>query len=146
MDETNKELETTDVLINGVINGKFKTGFYALPSPNDDVSAEITEDLRRAVREVWDERLRRSLQFPNHTCTNIGRGIQFEPEIPTPRPLPFSYYSWVYGGTCAVNPQPEPEKPTVIGDTTCRFNARSRYIRCAVNPSGDCKECPHYKK
>ena len=33
----------------------------------------------------------------------------------------------------------------VIGDFTCRFNARSNYIRCAVNPSGPCQECPHYQ-
>ena len=31
----------------------------------------------------------------------------------------------------------------LIGDITCRFNARSPYMRCAVNPSGPCKECCH---
>jgi hypothetical protein len=33
----------------------------------------------------------------------------------------------------------------LIGDITCRFNARSAYIRCAVNPSGPCQECHHYE-
>lgn len=33
-----------------------------------------------------------------------------------------------------------------IGDTTCRNNAHSPYIRCAINPSGPCKECSHYEK
>jgi hypothetical protein len=33
----------------------------------------------------------------------------------------------------------------LIGDIPCRFNARSSYIRCAVNPSGPCQECPHYE-
>jgi len=33
----------------------------------------------------------------------------------------------------------------LIGDSTCQFNARSAYIRCAVNPSGPCKECPYYQ-
>ena len=33
----------------------------------------------------------------------------------------------------------------LIGDITCRFNARSAHIRCAVNPSGPCKECPYYE-
>lgn len=28
-----------------------------------------------------------------------------------------------------------------IGDTSCKFNARSLYIQCAVNPSGDCETC-----
>ncbi|UBF27728.1 DUF6464 family protein [Kovacikia minuta CCNUW1] len=33
----------------------------------------------------------------------------------------------------------------MFGDLTCRFNARSPYLRCAVNPSGPCKECPYYE-
>lgn len=33
----------------------------------------------------------------------------------------------------------------LIGDITCRFNARSSYIRCAVNPCGLCEECPYYE-
>ncbi|HEY9617932.1 MAG TPA: DUF6464 family protein [Microcoleaceae cyanobacterium] len=32
-----------------------------------------------------------------------------------------------------------------LGDNTCRFNARSAYLRCAVNPSGPCQECPYYE-
>lgn len=33
----------------------------------------------------------------------------------------------------------------LIGDLTCRFNARSTHLRCAVNPSGPCKDCPYYE-
>ncbi len=33
----------------------------------------------------------------------------------------------------------------LIGDISCRFNARSPYIRCAVNPEGPCEECRHYE-
>ncbi|MBD3881668.1 hypothetical protein IFO70_07870 [Phormidium tenue FACHB-886] len=33
----------------------------------------------------------------------------------------------------------------MIGDLTCRFNARSSYIRCAVNPIGPCQTCSHYQ-
>lgn len=33
----------------------------------------------------------------------------------------------------------------MIGDLTCEFNARSRYIRCAINPSGPCETCSHYQ-
>ena len=33
----------------------------------------------------------------------------------------------------------------LIGDKTCRFNAHSIYIRCAVNPEGPCEQCPHYE-
>ncbi len=33
----------------------------------------------------------------------------------------------------------------MIGDLTCQFNARSSYLRCAVNPMGDCKLCAQYQ-
>jgi hypothetical protein len=33
----------------------------------------------------------------------------------------------------------------LIGDISCRFNAHSPYIRCAVNPEGPCKECRYYE-
>ncbi|MGV0027797.1 DUF6464 family protein [Phormidesmis priestleyi] len=34
----------------------------------------------------------------------------------------------------------------VLGDVTCRFNAHSELIRCAVNPAGLCEQCQHYEK
>lgn len=34
----------------------------------------------------------------------------------------------------------------LIGDISCRFNARSGYIRCAVNPSGPCQGCRYYEQ
>ena len=33
----------------------------------------------------------------------------------------------------------------VIGKISCKYNARSPYIRCAVNPSGCCEDCRHYE-
>lgn len=33
----------------------------------------------------------------------------------------------------------------IIGDFTCRFNARSNYLRCAVNPLGPCEGCSAYE-
>lgn len=33
----------------------------------------------------------------------------------------------------------------VIGKISCKYNARSPYIRCAVNPSGSCEDCRHYE-
>ena len=33
----------------------------------------------------------------------------------------------------------------LIGDITCQYNARSTYIRCAVNPVGPCEECRSYQ-
>ena len=32
-----------------------------------------------------------------------------------------------------------------IGDISCQYNAHSPYMRCAVNPSGPCKNCSHYQ-
>jgi hypothetical protein len=34
----------------------------------------------------------------------------------------------------------------LIGDISCKFNARSRHIRCAVNPEGPCQGCRHYEQ
>ena len=34
----------------------------------------------------------------------------------------------------------------VIGDITCRFNARSPYLRCAENPMGPCQDCRAYEE
>lgn len=33
----------------------------------------------------------------------------------------------------------------LIGDISCQFNARSAYIRCAINPTGPCQECRYYQ-
>lgn len=33
----------------------------------------------------------------------------------------------------------------LIGDLGCEFNARSPYVRCAVNPLGPCKGCRAYQ-
>ncbi|PSO50829.1 MAG: hypothetical protein BRC40_10965 [Cyanobacteria bacterium QH_8_48_120] len=33
----------------------------------------------------------------------------------------------------------------VIGDASCRFNANSEIIRCAVNPEGPCQGCRFYE-
>lgn len=32
-----------------------------------------------------------------------------------------------------------------IGDLTCEYNARSNYLRCAINPEGPCQCCAYYK-
>ncbi|NJO40963.1 MAG: hypothetical protein HC865_10000 [Cyanobacteria bacterium RU_5_0] len=33
----------------------------------------------------------------------------------------------------------------VLGDATCRYNAHSELVRCAVNPIGPCKTCRFYE-
>ncbi|MEM7726925.1 MAG: DUF6464 family protein [Cyanobacteria bacterium P01_A01_bin.45] len=34
----------------------------------------------------------------------------------------------------------------IIGDASCKYNARSEIIRCAVNPDGPCESCDRYEK
>jgi hypothetical protein len=36
-------------------------------------------------------------------------------------------------------------EPHSIGDVGCKWNARSPYIRCAINPSGECQGCKDYE-
>ncbi|GAB4238320.1 MAG: hypothetical protein Kow0049_24880 [Stanieria sp.] len=36
-------------------------------------------------------------------------------------------------------------KKFFVGDVSCRYNAHSPYIRCAVNPGGPCQDCIHYQ-
>ncbi len=33
----------------------------------------------------------------------------------------------------------------VVGDASCRLNAHSELIRCAVNPDGPCQDCRFYE-
>jgi Family of unknown function (DUF6464) len=33
----------------------------------------------------------------------------------------------------------------LIGDISCKFNARSGYLRCAINPNGPCQDCRYYE-
>lgn len=33
----------------------------------------------------------------------------------------------------------------ILGDVSCRFNARSELLRCAVNPAGPCEQCRFYE-
>lgn len=34
----------------------------------------------------------------------------------------------------------------VIGEATCRYNALSELIRCAVNPNGPCNACRYFEQ
>lgn len=39
----------------------------------------------------------------------------------------------------------QPSTPPDIGDCLCKYNARSPYLRCAVNPSGPCDGCKSFE-
>ena len=81
----------------------------------------------RKAKERWQMRLRRA-QLPN------------------------SYYrerlhSDLYGESHSLyNDRRRPVTKYFIGDTNCINNARSPYIRCAINPEGPCDECVHFEK
>jgi hypothetical protein len=34
----------------------------------------------------------------------------------------------------------------IVGNASCRYNARSEIIRCAVNPEGPCESCRYYER
>ncbi|NES03072.1 MAG: hypothetical protein F6K22_09530 [Okeania sp. SIO2F4] len=54
-----------------------------------------------------------------------------------------------YRQRTAISNQPEQQYIEgvgyIIGDLTCKFNARSSQVRCAVNPLGPCKGCRDYQ-
>lgn len=39
-----------------------------------------------------------------------------------------------------------PRSNPFIGDITCIHNARSPYLRCAINPQGPCQNCTDYRQ
>ena len=43
------------------------------------------------------------------------------------------------------SPQPIDPLTGTIGDLSCRYNARSALLRCAINPLGPCETCSHYE-
>ncbi|MEB3275768.1 MAG: DUF6464 family protein [Cyanobacteriota bacterium] len=66
----------------------------------------------------------------------------------------YQYRGGCYQLACValqVKPQVQPadaqrwRQQWVIGDPSCRFNARSPLLRCAVLPDGPCQHCSHYE-
>lgn len=44
-----------------------------------------------------------------------------------------------------LNFPPQLQNQSYIGDISCKFNARSPHLRCAINPDGPCDGCVHYQ-
>lgn len=67
------------------------------------------------------------------------------------------HYQYKVGGYCLskislfVQSAPKPTERSmidgrwVLGDSSCRFNARSEILRCAVNPGGPCAGCRYHE-
>jgi Family of unknown function (DUF6464) len=47
--------------------------------------------------------------------------------------------------TLSTNYAPGETGAYFLGDSTCRFNAQSAFLRCAVNPCGSCPDCSSYE-
>ncbi|MEL7038840.1 MAG: DUF6464 family protein [Cyanobacteria bacterium J06592_8] len=70
--------------------------------------------------------------------------------------VPFSTVGTTAAADLAVNPWRRANLPPdaqyvegvgyLIGDISCEYNARSSYIRCAVNPDGPCQDCRFYQR
>ncbi len=73
---------------------------------------------------------RRSSQIPTGRFRSLDPTMPLSYRLAQPRPLDLHYVEGI---------------GHMIGDLTCQFNARSSYIRCAVNPLGDCKTCLQYQ-
>ncbi len=65
-----------------------------------------------------------------HQLSNIGMGVAVTPWRRSDLPPDAQYVEGV---------------GYLIGDITCQYNARSSYLRCAVNPSGPCQDCRFYR-
>ena len=61
------------------------------------------------------------------------------------RRLAFANNSNHFSNHCYGDRGVEPER-YFIGDISCRYNAHSPYLRCAVNPHGSCEQCSYYEQ
>jgi len=82
------------------------------------------QQLRAAMRRSAERR------FAPGLPSGISRETSLGNRLPDPRPADHRYVEGV---------------GYMIGDLSCQFNARSSYLRCAVNPMGDCKTCSQYQ-
>lgn len=82
-------------------------------------------DLEGQTYAVLERRHRYQLKAGRYRLHKISLYVQSAP--------PPSERSWVGGRW-------------VLGEATCRFNALSELIRCAVNPAGPCTGCRYYER
>ena len=83
------------------------------------------------AKKRWQTRLRRSQINAYHHRSYRNRQYRF-----------YSHSS----GYDSLRDRRRPVTKYFIGDTSCINNARSPYIRCAINPDGPCDACRHYEK
>lgn len=79
------------------------------------------------------------------TQARLRRAMTFTPRVRTQR---------LYTTTIPSESPTQPQRDRyylegvgyLIGDISCRFNARCGYLRCAVNPHGPCQDCRYYEE
>lgn len=79
--------------------------------------------VQRRVKQRWQSRLRRTRTMNFYQYHQRSPGANYRHDYSQQRGTKY-----------------------FIGDPTCRNNAHSPYIRCAINPSGPCEDCSHYEK
>ncbi|MEM8827854.1 MAG: DUF6464 family protein [Cyanobacteria bacterium P01_G01_bin.19] len=83
----------------------------------------------RQAKERWQTRLRRAQLSSGYSRDRPRRDI------------------YQYGqDSSSEGDRRRPISKYFIGDTDCANNARSPYIRCAINPEGPCEDCVHFEK
>ena len=82
-------------------------------------------DLEGKTYAVLERRHHYQLKAGRYRLQNIALYVQ---SAPRPQETSFLEGRWV------------------LGDASCRYNAHSELIRCAVNPDGPCDCCRYYEK
>lgn len=72
---------------------------------------------------------------------NLEQGLTLD------RPAPSEYFSFVVSLPTGYTSfeLPFPWKSHLVSTSTCRYYSHNSYLKCAVNPSADCDECPHFE-
>jgi hypothetical protein len=81
-------------------------------------------DLKGKTYAVLERRHRYQFKAGRYRLQKIALYVQS-----APRPLETSFV----------------EGRWIVGDASCRFNAASELLRCAVNPEGPCDRCRFYE-
>ncbi len=113
-------------------------GFAALETALAELAGHLAAYLEEPIRQ-WETFWRPEPQAeaePREEAFDPAGGRSFSTSRFFVSPLGF-------GGIVVYTYVASP--PGWIGDPTCRYNALSPELRCAVNPYGPCEGCPHYE-
>ncbi len=114
----------------------------------NEVSEPSTEEITRLVREEINYQINHAFGIPEEMLFGCGENRSSRD---TERISPILTYGQpiIIGidsanrieGISNANSDAE-----YIGDISCANNARSKYLRCAINPTGLCQDCKDYEE